>query len=213
MNEVNVLTTRLRESEHHLSNSKRVEEQRNAEIAQKNNELHQKNSELLQALSELAEARRLLQEVNFESVEAIVKELQNKEKVAHEQRVEHNRLSQQSSQQLSKLAFDNDKLKKELLELNQRLYEQKERADRFSANINQLEAEKVALNERIGRLDEAIRQYISQDNARDILSRTEVRQSMESSYYDERSIQRQLTEVQHLKEPFGRAVEKLDRAA
>ena len=52
------------------------------------------------------------------------------------------------------------------MELNQKLFEHKERAERFLANINQLEAEKVALNERIARLEESIRQYVAQDNSR-----------------------------------------------
>lgn len=46
LNQVNVLTTKLRDSEHHLSKSKKLEEQ--------------KSNELLAALGELAEVKRLL---------------------------------------------------------------------------------------------------------------------------------------------------------
>ena len=112
MNQVNILTTRLKESEHNLSNSKRMEEQRGNELMQRNNELHFKNNELLLALAELSEVRKLLLEVNFDSVETIVKELQQKERINSEQKIEINRLNQQSSQQLSKIALENDRLKK-----------------------------------------------------------------------------------------------------
>lgn len=89
-----------------------MEEQRGNELMQRNNELHFKNNELLLALAELSEVRKLLLEVNFDSVETIVKELQQKERINSEQKTEINRLNQQSSQQLSKIALENDRLKK-----------------------------------------------------------------------------------------------------
>ena len=212
LNQVNILTSRLGETERHLSNSKRLEEQRASELVQRGNELQQKNNELLLALRELSEVRKLLLEMNFDSVEALVRELQQKERAAHEQRQEVARLQQQSSQQLTKLALENDRLKKDALDLSQKLYEHKERADRFSAAINMLEAEKVALNERIAHLDDTIRQYIAQDNSREIFSKVETK-AVDSSYYDERISQRQFGEVKYLREPVEKALDKLDKAA
>lgn len=195
MNQIDILTSRLRESELHLTDSKRLE--------------LQKTSELQMALLELAEVKRLLLQVKFDSVEAIIRELQNQERVSYEQRVELNRLTVQSSQQISKLSFDNERLKRELLEVSQKFIEQKDKADRLVASVNHLESEKLALSERISRLDDTIREYISQD----IQESKEIREQRTEIQFDERLVQRQLEEIDILREPLNRAVEKLDRVS
>ena len=99
--------------------------------------------------------------MNFESVEAVIKELQHKEKIHLQEKQEQGRVAQQSLQQVTRLAVENDRLKKEVLECSKKYIEQKEEVDRMVAFVNHLEADKKGLEDKIQRLDSIIKQYIN----------------------------------------------------